>query len=208
MNKTVRLAGIAYESLVNGPGMRRVFFAQGCKHKCEGCFNPETHSFDDGEIMDMDNLIKDVLDNPMLKGVTFSGGDPIEQAHSFAYMAKAFKNSNLSIWCYTGYTFEELLEAMKVDTSLRDFLNNIDVLVDGKFEINNKKEGLKYKGSSNQRIIDNLFHICLDLYSVEPAHEHDAEQNGRFVIICRIQISFRPFRFHYNLRYRFVVDTE
>ena len=101
MNKTVRLAGIAYESLVNGPGMRRVFFAQGCKHKCEGCFNPETHSFDGGEIMDMDKLIKDVLDNPMLKGVTFSGGDPIEQAHSFAYMAKAFKKANLNIWCYT-----------------------------------------------------------------------------------------------------------
>ena len=154
MNKTVRLAGIAYESLVNGPGMRRVFFAQGCKHKCEGCFNPETHSFDDGEIMDMDNLIKDVLDNPMLKGVTFSGGDPIEQAHSFAYMAKAFKNSNLSIWCYTGYTFEELLEAMKVDTSLRVFLNNIDVWVDGRFEINNKEEGLRFRGSTNQRIIN------------------------------------------------------
>ena len=154
MNKTVRLAGIAYESLVNGPGMRRVFFAQGCKHKCEGCFNPETHSFDDGEIMDMDKLIKDVLDNPMLKGVTFSGGDPIEQAHSFAYMAKAFKNSNLNIWCYTGYTFEELLEAMKVDTSLRDFLNNIDVLVDGKFEEDKKEDGLKFRGSSNQRIID------------------------------------------------------
>ena len=154
MNKTVRLAGIAYESLVNGPGMRRVFFAQGCKHKCEGCFNPETHSFDDGEIMDMDKLIKDVLDNPMLKGVTFSGGDPIEQAHSFAYMAKAFKNSNLNIWCYTGYTFEELLEAMKVDTSLRDFLNNIDVLVDGKFEEDKKDLNLKFRGSSNQRIID------------------------------------------------------
>ena len=106
MNKTVRLAGIVYESLVNGPGMRRVFFAQGCKHKCEGCFNPETHSVDGGEIMDMDKLIKDVLDNPMLKGVTFSGGDPIEQADSFSYMAKVFKNSNLNIWCYTGYTFE------------------------------------------------------------------------------------------------------
>ena len=154
MNKTVRLAGIAYESLVNGPGMRRVFFAQGCKHKCKGCFNPETHGFEGGKIMDMDKLINDVLDNPMLKGVTFSGGDPIEQAHSFSYMAKAFKNSNLDIWCYTGYTFEELLEAMKVDTSIKELLNNIDVLVDGKFEINNKKEGLKYKGSSNQRIID------------------------------------------------------
>lgn len=154
MSKTVRLAGIAYESLVNGPGMRRVFFAQGCKHKCKGCFNPETHSFEDGEIMDMDKLIKDVLDNPILKGVTFSGGDPIEQAHSFAYMAKAFKNSNLNIWCYTGYTFEKLLEVMKVDTAISELLNNIDVLVDGRFEINNKDEGLRFRGSTNQRIIN------------------------------------------------------
>ena len=154
MSKTVRLAGIAYESLVNGPGMRRVFFAQGCKHKCKGCFNPETHSFEDGEIMDMDKLIKDVLDNPILKGVTFSGGDPIEQAHSFAYMAKAFKNSNLNIWCYTGYTFEKLLEVMKVDTAISELLNNIDVLVDGRFEINNKEEGLRLRGSTNQRIIN------------------------------------------------------
>ena len=154
MSKTVRLAGIAYESLVNGPGMRRVFFVQGCKHKCKGCFNPETHSFEDGEIMDMDKLIKDVLDNPILKGVTFSGGDPIEQAHSFAYMAKAFKNSNLNIWCYTGYTFEKLLEVMKVDTAISELLNNIDVLVDGRFEINNKEEGLRFRGSTNQRIIN------------------------------------------------------
>ncbi|WP_305153833.1 anaerobic ribonucleoside-triphosphate reductase activating protein [uncultured Clostridium sp.] len=154
MKKTVRLAGIAYESLVNGPGMRRVFFAQGCKHNCKGCFNPETHSFDGGEIMDMDKLIKDVLDNPLLKGVTFSGGDPIEQAHSFSYMANKFKSSNLNIWCYTGYKFEDLLKKMELDKSIKDLLNNIDVLVDGKFEINNKKEGLKFKGSSNQRIID------------------------------------------------------
>lgn len=154
MSKTVRLAGIAYESLVNGSGMRRVFFAQGCKHKCKGCFNPETHSFEDGEIMDMDKLIKDVLDNPLLKGVTFSGGDPIEQAHSFAYMAKSFKNYNLNIWCYTGYTFEKLLEVMKVDTAISELLNNIDVLVDGRFEINNKEEGLRFRGSTNQRIIN------------------------------------------------------
>ena len=154
MNKTVRLAGIAYESLVNGPGMRRVFFAQGCKHKCEGCFNPETHSFDGGEIMNMDKLIKDVLDNPMLKGVTFSGGDPIEQAHSFAYMAKAFRSKNLSIWCYTGYTFEELLELMNSNDGINELLNNIDVLIDGKFELMNRNEELKFKGSTNQRIID------------------------------------------------------
>lgn len=154
MNKTVRLAGIAYESLANGPGIRRVFFAQGCKHKCEGCFNPETHSFNDGEIMDMDNLIRDALDNPLLQGVTFSGGDPIEQAHSFSYMAKAFKNSNLNIWCYTGYKFEKLLEIMKIDKGISELLNNIDVLVDGRFEVNNKKEGLRFRGSTNQRIIN------------------------------------------------------
>ena len=104
--------------------------------------------------MDMDKLIKDVLDNPILQGVTFSGGDPIEQAHSFAYMAKAFKNSNLSVWCYTGYTFEKLLEIMKVDTAISELLNNIDVLVDGRFEINNKREGLRFRGSTNQRIIN------------------------------------------------------
>lgn len=154
MNKTIKLSGIAYESLVNGPGMRRVFFAQGCKHNCEGCFNPETHDFSGGEEKNIDNLIKDVLKNKMIKGITFSGGDPLEQADEFSYMAKAFKKSGLNIWCYTGYTFEILLEKMKNEDSIRELIENIDVLVDGRFEINNKKEGLRFRGSSNQRIID------------------------------------------------------
>lgn len=154
MNKTIRLSGIAYESLVNGPGMRRVFFAQGCKHNCEGCFNPETHDFSGGEEKNIDDLIKDVLKNKMIKGITFSGGDPLEQADEFSYMAKAFKKSGLNIWCYTGYTFEILLEKMKNEDSIRELIENIDVLVDGRFEINNKKEGLRFRGSSNQRIID------------------------------------------------------
>lgn len=154
MNKTIRLSGIAYESLVNGPGMRRVFFAQGCKHNCEGCFNPETHDFSGGEEKNIDDLIKDVLKNKMIKGITFSGGDPVEQAEKFSYMAKAFKKSGLNIWCYTGYTFEILLEKMKSEDSIRELIENIDVLVDGRFEINNKKDGLRFRGSSNQRIID------------------------------------------------------
>ena len=74
MSKKIRLAGIAYESLVNGPGMRRVYFSQGCRHNCEGCFNPDTHDFNGGEELDMDELIEDALDNPLLKGITFSGG--------------------------------------------------------------------------------------------------------------------------------------
>lgn len=154
MNGKIRLSGIAYESLVNGPGMRRVFFSQGCRHKCKGCFNPDTHDFNGGELRDMDELIADVKENPILKGITFSGGDPLEQADKFTYMAKEFKKMNLNIWCYTGYKFEYLLENSNDENKFRDLLENIDVLVDGRFEESLKEEGLKFKGSSNQRIID------------------------------------------------------
>ncbi|MPQ42189.1 anaerobic ribonucleoside-triphosphate reductase activating protein [Clostridium tarantellae] len=154
MEKNIRLAGIAYESLVNGPGMRRVFFSQGCKHNCLGCFNKDTHDFNLGEEFNMDKLIEDIKANPMLKGVTFSGGDPLEQAEKFAYMAKEISSLGLNIWCYTGYTFEYILENLHRKNGWKELLQNINVLVEGKFEINKIKNGLKYKGSTNQRIID------------------------------------------------------
>ncbi|MDP4090948.1 MAG: 4Fe-4S cluster-binding domain-containing protein, partial [Bacillota bacterium] len=97
----VKLSGIAFESLVNGPGIRRVLFSQGCRHNCEGCFNPDTHSFEGGEEFSADYLVEDILKNPMLKGVTFSGGDPLEQADKFAYIAGKLKKHGLSIWSYT-----------------------------------------------------------------------------------------------------------
>lgn len=152
--KKVRLSGIAYESLVNGPGLRRVFFAQGCKHNCKGCFNPETHDFEGGEEFNIDSLIDDVKSNPMLKGITFSGGDPLEQGESFAYMAKRFKEIGLNIWVFTGYKFEYILENLDKIAGWRELIENIDVLVDGKFEETLKNDNLKFKGSSNQRIID------------------------------------------------------
>lgn len=154
MDKSIRLSGIAYESLVNGPGMRRVFFAQGCRHNCKGCFNPDTHDFNGGEERNMDELIEAVKENPMLRGVTFSGGDPWEQADKFAYMAKSFKDSGLSVWSYTGYTYEYILEHKDERNGWDELLNNIDVLVDGRFEEDKMEEGLKFRGSSNQRIID------------------------------------------------------
>lgn len=154
MDRIIRLSGIAYESLVNGPGMRRVFFSQGCRHNCEGCFNPDTHSFSGGEDRNMDELIEDVLKNPIIKGVTFSGGDPFERAEKFAYMAKKFKEANLNIWSYTGYTFEYIINNLDKILGWRDLLNNIDVLVDGKFEKDMMEDGLRFRGSSNQRIID------------------------------------------------------
>lgn len=154
MDKKVRLSGIAYESLVNGPGIRRVFFAQGCNHNCKGCFNQDTHDFNGGEERDVDELIYDVLNNPILTGITFSGGDPLEQADKFAYMAEKFKENNLNIWSYTGYKFEDILENKDEKIGWNELLNNIDVLVDGKFELDKKEDGLKFRGSSNQRIID------------------------------------------------------
>lgn len=154
MSNKIRLSGIAYESLVNGPGMRRVFFAQGCKHNCKGCFNPDTHDFSGGEEKDMDELIEDVLDNPFIKGITFSGGDPFEQADKFAYMAKKFKEHDLNIWSYTGYKYEDILKNKDYHKGWNELIKYIDVLVDGKFEEDKKEEGLKFRGSSNQRIID------------------------------------------------------
>jgi anaerobic ribonucleoside-triphosphate reductase activating protein len=154
MEKVIRLSGIAYESLVNGPGMRRVFFAQGCKHDCKGCFNPDTHDFGGGKERNLDELIEDTLDNPILRGVTFSGGDPWEQADKFAYMAKEFKNNGLNVWSYTGYTYEYILENIDKRLGWRDLLDNIDVLVDGRFKEDKMQDGLKFRGSTNQRIIN------------------------------------------------------
>lgn len=150
----VRLSGIAYESLVNGPGVRRVLFSQGCKHNCEGCFNPDTHSFDGGRVFNADYLVEDILNNPMLKGVTFSGGDPLEQADKFAYIASKLKKHGLNVWSYTGYTFEYIVKHASDKKGWQELLRNVDVLVDGRFECDKKAEGLRFRGSSNQRIVD------------------------------------------------------
>ncbi len=153
-NNQIRLSGIIYESLTNGSGIRRVLFSQGCKHNCKGCFNPETHCFDGGELLDMDLIIKDIINNPMLDGVTFSGGDPLEQADKFAYIARNIKGAGLNIWCYTGYKFEYIIEHKNERLGWAKLLDFIDVLVDGRFEEDNKDDGLRFRGSSNQRIID------------------------------------------------------
>lgn len=153
-NKAIRLSGLIHESLVNGPGIRRVFFSQGCLHNCIGCFNPETHSFSGGELFDMDKLIEDVRVNPMLSGITFSGGDPFEQADKFTYLAEAFKALRLNIWCYTGYTFEHIIKNIDDKPSWKALMECIDVLIDGKFHEEEKDETLKYRGSGNQRIIN------------------------------------------------------
>lgn len=155
-NKLIRLSGIAEQSLVNGKGMRKVLFSQGCNHHCKNCFNPDTWSFDGGKLIDADKLISQIIEESFyLDGVTFSGGDPFQQPEPFAYIAKKLKQKNINIWSYTGYKFEELLELSKNNIHVKDMLNNIDVIVDGEFiEELCDNPPMKYRGSSNQRVID------------------------------------------------------
>lgn len=148
----VRLAGVIETSINNGEGIRKVIFAQGCKHHCKGCFNPSTHDFNGGYECDTDKIIERINNDYMIDGVTFSGGDPFEQAEAFAEIAKNI-NPELNIWCYTGYTLQEIIDKANEKPEWVDLLTHIDVLVDGKFEEDKKDRNLKFKGSSNQNII-------------------------------------------------------
>lgn len=158
MSDKIRLAGRLCSSLVNGQGFRIVLFAQGCHHNCVGCFNKHTHSFDGGEVFTVDEVIDYIksVTSPLVYNLTLSGGDVFYQAKGFSILLKKLKENDSikrNIWCYTGFTFEELLNDNYNEYYL-ELLKNVDVLVDGKFEIDNKDTECKYKGSKNQRIID------------------------------------------------------
>ena len=152
MSKKVRIAGIVRESIVDGPGIRFVVFAQGCPHHCDGCHNPSTHDFNGGNLVAVDAIINEMKKNPLLDGITLSGGEPFEQPEAFGELAERAKELGYHVMAYTGYTYEKLL-AKKDEQRLR-LLENTDLLVDGKFEMEKKSLLLKFKGSKNQRIID------------------------------------------------------
>ncbi|MBC8016378.1 MAG: anaerobic ribonucleoside-triphosphate reductase activating protein [Sporomusaceae bacterium] len=147
----IRLASpIVTDSVVDGRGLRTVIWCQGCHHNCPGCHNPDTHDFTAGFERDIDELVQQILAVKMQSGVTFSGGDPMLQAASCAQIARQLKEKGINIWCYTGFTFEELLNR----PDCLEFLQYVDVLIDGKFELALKSYELLFKGSANQRIID------------------------------------------------------
>lgn len=148
----IRLSGIEKESIVDGPGLRYVLFSQGCIHNCPGCHNPQTHGFTGGETYDLEDLVREIEENPLLSGVTFSGGDPFNQAEAFSVLARMVKGRGLTIWSYTGYTIEELRSSK--DPFQSALLHQVDVLVEGRFVQSLRTLSKPFAGSSNQRIID------------------------------------------------------
>lgn len=148
--RTLRISGIEEESIVDGPGIRFVVFTQGCTHNCKECHNPGTHSFHGGREVDIDHIIKKIKENPLLKGITLSGGEPFEQAKACMELARKVKNLGLDIFCYTGYTIEEIQK----DETKKELLLEIDTLVDGRFVLDKKDPLLRFRGSKNQRIIN------------------------------------------------------
>lgn len=150
----LRLAGVIRESIVDGPGIRMVVFAQGCPHHCKGCHNPETHDPVGGYDSTVGNLLREAKKNPLLKGLTLSGGDPFFQANGFARLAKAAHEAGYNIITYTGYTFEELLAGLEAHEGWEALLRETDILVDGKFILEERSLSLQFRGSKNQRVID------------------------------------------------------
>lgn len=150
----MRIAGFVEESIVDGPGFRIVIFFQGCAHHCFGCHNPETWDFEGGKEVSFDLIKKIIDDNPYADGITLSGGDPLYQIDASTEIAKYAKSKGLDVILYTGFLFEEVLEMTKANQRLKDLLNNVDTLIDGPFILEQRHLSLKFRGSSNQRIID------------------------------------------------------
>lgn len=150
----IRVFGTANDSIVDGPGLRYALFVQGCKHNCKGCHNPESHPSDGGTLRDTDEIFEEIKRNPLLDGVTFSGGEPFLQAKALSELAGKIKALGLNLYVYSGFTFEELQKGANENNSWEDLLKQTDFLVDGKFEEDKKHYTLLFKGSENQRIID------------------------------------------------------
>lgn len=152
----IRLAApLQYDSIVDGEGLRVVLWTQGCPHNCKGCHNPKTHSFNDGYLTDTLNLIEELNDNIKYQdGITLSGGDPFMQPEAVNEIAKYVKSINKNVWAYTGFDFEKLLEMSEKNKHIKELMQNIDVLIDGKFKIEELSLDLYYRGSRNQRVIN------------------------------------------------------
>ena len=151
-NLKLRIAGTVNDSIVDGPGIRYVIFTQGCPHHCEGCHNPQTHDFSGGQDADVEKVISEILGNPILSGVTFSGGEPFCQVEALVPIAEVIKEKGKHLMIYTGYLLEQLQKMEK--PAVDRLLELADVIVDGPFVLAERNLTLSFRGSENQRVID------------------------------------------------------
>ena len=147
----IRIAGIVKESIVDGPGLRYTVFVQGCPHRCPECHNPHTHPREGGNLYHHEELLADIARNPLLQGVTISGGEPLAQARELIPFAEGVRGMGKNLWIYTGYIWESLLH---ISEDVRLLIETADILVDGSYIQSASAPGLIFRGSSNQRIID------------------------------------------------------
>lgn len=154
MASTIDVCGIEPESIVDGPGFRYVVFVQGCPHHCPGCHNPQSHAFGVGTKRTVDELIDEMRENPLLTGVTLSGGEPFCQAEPLCELAQRVRTMGKTVFAYSGYTLEQLLEKGQREPAVRRLLGLVDTLVDGPYIEAERDLELQFRGSRNQRIID------------------------------------------------------
>ena len=152
----MKIAGFYDESISNGLGWRAVLFVSGCPHHCPGCHNKEAQDFNYGEEFNEEEILKRIKENSILNGITISGGEPLckENVPGVLKFIKDVKEirPEFNVWCYSGYTLDQLID--RNDEETNKCLNEIDVLVDGRFVEEKKDPTLKFRGSSNQRILD------------------------------------------------------
>ena len=145
----IRVLDIAYETMADGPGFRTSIYCAGCGHHCSGCHNPQSWDFNGGDEMTVQELL-DIIKDDEFANVTFTGGDPLYQVEAFTELARRIKEeTDKTIWCYTGYTYEQVL----ADQRLSQILPYLDALVEGPFIESLRTTELPFRGSSNQRII-------------------------------------------------------
>ncbi|HIW35092.1 MAG TPA: anaerobic ribonucleoside-triphosphate reductase activating protein [Candidatus Paenibacillus intestinavium] len=148
-------APLTVDSIVDGPGLRMVLWTQGCQHLCRGCHNPHTHDLAGGYAVDSNDIINQMKSTKLQKGLTLSGGEPFLQAEALLPIAQAAKQLGLDVWAYTGFTWEQLhAPSNPLRQYQLELLQWVDILVDGRFMEHMKSSALRYRGSSNQRIID------------------------------------------------------
>ena len=145
----IRVLDILHQTMADGPGFRTAIYCAGCSHACKGCHNPQSWDFKAGKWMEVEELL-DIIKADEMSNVAFSGGDPFYQVDGFTELARRIKEeTDKDIWCWTGFTLEEIQES----ESMSRMLPWLDVLVDGPFILEQRDTDLLFRGSPNQRII-------------------------------------------------------